>query len=84
MTLPPPLEGAACAGLPPLEADAFFFTAAGRTLGKRVCRGCPVRLPCLERVLEAEHAEELRYGVYAGLTAPERSAIARGRREAAS
>ncbi|MEO8329801.1 MAG: WhiB family transcriptional regulator [Candidatus Nanopelagicales bacterium] len=46
---------------------------------KRVCRGCPVRLQCLEFALDAR----LEHGVWGGLTEAERRSLRRSRQRKA-
>lgn len=44
---------------------------------KAICHGCPVATECLEAAMRAEGAvtEGHRFGVYGGLTGPERTAL---------
>lgn len=45
---------------------------------KTICRGCPVRIPCLEEALRYEAADgHLMWGVWGGTTPQERSRIRR-------
>lgn len=66
-----------CKALTPAEADRVFFTAKGRREAKRLCAGCPAREVCLGRALDAEAGDDsrIRYGVYGGVTGPERAKI---------
>ncbi len=70
-------ELAACDGLDP--TGSVFFPARGHSAApaKAICAGCPVVGECLAWALEHED-----YGVYGGLTAPERDEIRRVRRVA--
>lgn len=65
----------ACRGLDP---DVFFPERGGSMVAatwkaRRVCAGCPVRLPCLEHALE--WPEKL--GVWGGTTEQERRRLRR-------
>lgn len=59
--------------------DAFFFEEEGRDanreykkrLAKKICEQCPVQMLCLEYALE-NHEQ---YGIWGGLTKPEREKI---------
>ena len=53
----------------------LFFPEKGESGhdAKRVCRGCPVRLPCLEYGLAAREP----HGIYGGLSARERTRLLR-------
>jgi WhiB family redox-sensing transcriptional regulator len=63
---------AACAQTDP---DCFFPEKGGSTReAKKVCRGCFVRVECLEYALE--HQE--RFGIWGGLSERERRALKRG------
>ena len=66
-------QNAACRGMDP----AIFFPDLGNHnhAAKRVCAGCPVRIDCLEHALNA--GEE--FGIWGGLTEPERRRVTRGR-----
>lgn len=44
---------------------------------KAICARCPVTTECLQVAMEAE-TTELRYGIWGGLTAKERHALAKG------
>lgn len=70
-------EQAACAGL---DTEVFFAGPDDRSAidaAKAICAGCEVRGRCLEYAI----AGELTVGVWGGLTAQERSRVAReGRR----
>jgi WhiB family redox-sensing transcriptional regulator len=70
---------AACTGLAP---DVFYPPPGQADAAKRVCRGCPVRTPCLVDVLGWESSGR-RHGVVGGLTPTERDRLVAGyRREA--
>ncbi len=59
-----------------VDPEAFFPEKGGSTREpKRVCRGCPVRVECLEYALE--HQE--RPGIWGGVTERNRRRLARGR-----
>ena len=71
---PPWQDQALCAETDP---DAFFPEKGGSTSdAKKVCQNCPVRAECLEYALE--HDE--RFGIWGGLSEPERRKIRRQRR----
>lgn len=63
---------AACKNLTGEEADRIFFIKPGQssTRAKLLCRGCPVRVPCLAFAIV--HHEQ---GIWAGLTDDERYEI---------
>lgn len=66
-------DDAACTGLDP---DVFFPVDDGKSRlsavqAKRVCQLCPVRDPCLSWATSAS----VDYGVWGGLTGPERRAL---------
>lgn len=64
-------DQAACAG----QDTALWFPAAGQsTTAKQTCDGCPVRAECLYDALETESTYH-RYGMYGGLTGPQRRAL---------
>ena len=61
------------------DPEAFFPEKGGSTReAKKVCRGCEVRMECLEYALE--HDE--RFGIWGGLSERERRRILRRRRTA--
>lgn len=72
-------EQASCAGM---ETEMFFtplVDAPGRQVEelptiRRMCAACPVQPQCAEHAIKHEA-----YGVWAGLTAPEREVIRRKR-----
>jgi len=75
-------DQAACQSVDP----ELFFPAGqdtpsqdGVNAAVRVCRGCPVRLQCLEFALETR----LEYGVWGGLTEQERRSLRRSRQRKA-
>lgn len=55
--------------------DDFWFPEKGGSTraAKRVCMACEVRIPCLEYALEHREA----FGIWGGLSEPERRAILR-------
>lgn len=56
------------------DPEAFFPEKGGSTReAKKVCRGCEVRVECLEYALE--HGE--RYGIWGGLSERERRRMSR-------
>lgn len=67
------LTGAACRNHP--TPEIFFPTPAhhGTADAKAVCRGCPVREPCLLDALE----RNLQDGVFGGLSTYERNQLRR-------
>lgn len=77
-TAPDWRSGALCAQTDP---EAFFPAKGGTTRpAKRICQGCQVRAECLAYAL----AEDIRYGVWGGLSPNERRAIAARTTTAAS
>lgn len=66
---------AACGEVDP----ELFFVERGRSSApaKRICAGCPVRLPCLELALSAAGSYADDHGIYGGLTPRERLALRR-------
>jgi WhiB family transcriptional regulator, redox-sensing transcriptional regulator len=68
---------AACRGLDP---EVFYpVTDEEADIAKTVCRGCPVRQPCLEHALTVREKD----GVWGGATERERRRIIRQRRRTA-
>lgn len=60
---------------PETDPDAFFPEKGGSTAdAKKVCRGCPVKDPCLQWALDNDE----RYGVWGGLSDRERRRLKRG------
>ena len=55
------------------EPDALFVEGAAQQAAKRVCAGCPVRLPCLADALD----NRIDHGVWGGMTDRERRALRR-------
>jgi len=53
----------------------WFFDDTSPVEAVALCRGCPVRAACLDHAL----AKPERYGVWGGLSAPQRERIRRGR-----
>jgi WhiB family redox-sensing transcriptional regulator len=67
-------ERAACVGR---DVEDFFTESRPRVREiKNLCAGCPVRRLCLDEAMRAEDTS--RYGIYGGLTAAERTDLARG------
>jgi WhiB family redox-sensing transcriptional regulator len=70
---------AACRGQP----TSWFFAERGgvptTANALAICRGCPVRLDCLDDALAFEAGERVAFGVRAGFTAAERIAMIRRR-----
>lgn len=67
---------AACVGA---DLDLFFpVKVTDEDAAKQVCKPCPVRAECLQHALKVREA----FGVWGGLTSPERDALLRrdGRR----
>ena len=63
----------------PEVADLFFPEKGGGTrTAKRICAGCPVRVPCLDYALDNDE----RFGVWGGLSERERRRLKRRRRAA--
>ena len=72
------MGGALCAQTDP---EAFFPEKGASTkAAKRICGSCPVRDECLEYAIE----NEVRFGVWGGLSDRERRRVARQRREDAA
>lgn len=69
---------AACQSADP---ELFFPNSsfADTRAAKRICRGCPVRVQCLEFALSSR----LEYGVWGGLTENERRSLRRSRQRKA-
>lgn len=68
-------EQASCRGLPTEEFFTESRTGARRI--KQICARCPVRQQCLDEAIRAEDTS--RYGIFGGLTAAERTQLARHR-----
>lgn len=69
---------AACAGVDP---DLFFPERGASTReAKSVCRGCEVRIDCLEYALA--HGEK--FGIWGGMSERERRRVRRGRNQSAA
>lgn len=67
-----------CQALDQAEADRIFFDdKRSVTTAVRVCMGCPVRVECGLEALKAEDGVLERYGVFGGLRAEDRTAMAR-------
>ncbi|MEX0172787.1 WhiB family transcriptional regulator [Streptomyces sp. LMG1-1-1.1] len=70
-----------------VDPDLFFPVGTGSPAlaqeeeAKRVCRGCPVREPCLRSALAQPHPPS---GVWGGLTEAERHALERRARRKAN
>jgi WhiB family redox-sensing transcriptional regulator len=63
------------------DPEAFFPEKGGSpAAAKAVCAGCPVTGECLEWAL----ANDVRYGVWGGLSAPQRGGIRRWRGSAST
>jgi WhiB family redox-sensing transcriptional regulator len=79
--MPADLDDAACRGL---DVELFFSYETERGSVERqhraqaiqVCSGCPVRRECLDYAMRTEPTD-LRYGIWGGLTGPERRTLAR-------
>lgn len=70
---------AACKGR---DLDEFFTESkSGMQRAKLFCAACPVQPRCLTEVMAAEE-QSARYGVYGGLTAAERTELAKRQRSA--
>lgn len=68
----PWMDSSICAETDP---DAFFPEKGGSTVeAKRICKGCPVRVECLEYALRTEQ----RFGVWGGYAERERRQLKRG------
>lgn len=79
---PPPdwHKVAACAETDP----ELFFPVTGRltAAAEMICRRCPVRTDCLDDALRAEAAGLLRFGIWGGLSAYQRTQTAAERSRA--
>ena len=62
-------------GFFPVEGEQPAERAQREEASRAVCRGCPVRQPCLQLALDLDVAE----GIWGGLTAGERRALRRKR-----
>jgi WhiB family redox-sensing transcriptional regulator len=70
-------QHAACRGL---EPEVFYPTSEEQTEeAKAICRGCPVREPCLDYALDNRERD----GVWGGATERERRRMIRQRRKSA-
>jgi WhiB family redox-sensing transcriptional regulator len=71
-------EEASCRSVDP---EVFFPDRQGdhATMAKAICRGCPVRMQCLEFALDAR----LDHGVWGGMTEYERRSLRRSRQRRA-
>lgn len=68
-------NAAACQGR---DVEEFFTESKPRVREiKNVCARCPVSRQCLDEAMRTEDSS--RYGIYGGLTAAERDALARRR-----
>lgn len=86
MPAPDWLDQARCAGRP---LEVFFPTASAKetknragtwTRARAVCNLCPVRAECLAWAMKLETSDNLRFGMYGGLTPKQRRRLhARGR-----
>ena len=57
------------------DPECWFPERGGSTRdAKKVCRGCPVQVECLEYALE----HDLRFGIWGGLSERERRRLKRG------
>lgn len=63
----------------------IFFSSKSVGLARQICRGCPVRMECLESALVREDGigKGLRTGIVAGITGAQRWAIEQQRKAAA-
>ena len=73
--LPEWSERSSCKGVDP---DLFFPEGPSAALAqaKEICRGCPVRNPCLDYAIDNNE----RFGVWGGTSERERRRITRARR----
>jgi len=64
-----------------VDPEVFFPERQGdhATMATTICRGCPVRMQCLEFALNAR----LDYGIWGGLTEHERRSLRRSRQRKA-
>ncbi|WP_445524756.1 WhiB family transcriptional regulator [Streptomyces cyslabdanicus] len=67
----------------PLDPEVWF-RKADRSKAREFCEACPVAARCLETVMRREEdlSAGYRHGIFAGLTGPERAALARARERA--
>lgn len=72
---------AACTVVAPETFYPLDLTPTGPavTAARRICGGCPVRMACLADVMASENPAR-RWGVTAGLTPDERTALFAGQR----
>ncbi|KOX11668.1 WhiB family transcriptional regulator [Nocardiopsis sp. NRRL B-16309] len=59
------------------DPDAQFVQGREQNRAKLICRGCPLRTPCLAEALDAR----IEFGVWGGMTERERRALLRRRKE---
>ena len=64
-----------------IDPEVFFPEHQGdhASIAKAICRGCPVRMQCLEFALDAR----LDHGVWGGMTENERRSLRRSRQRKA-
>lgn len=55
------------------DPDTLFAKGADQNTAKRICQGCPVRLPCLVEAL----THRIHEGVWGGMTERQRRALLR-------
>lgn len=69
----------ACANLPEVVADQFFFgdDPADHAIALSICGQCPLVSACLQAALDAEHGRGMtaRHGIFGGTTPTQREAI---------
>lgn len=74
---PPWFADASCRELPAELFDLFYPVKGGSyTDARRICRGCPVRVQCLDLAMTAEEGIGERFGMFGGLSANERDHLA--------
>jgi WhiB family transcriptional regulator, redox-sensing transcriptional regulator len=67
---------------PPGDDERHGDKVAREAQAKAICRGCPVRYPCLELALQAPDASQ--YGIWGATNETERIQLRRRRRRAAA
>lgn len=80
----PDFDRVECAGKKDLFEQAGAGAAHSVQEAKQVCEGCPIREGCLSWALnmEGDFSAAHRWGIYGGLTVPERVAFQESQRAA--
>lgn len=74
----PALPGAACKGM---DTEIFFSRGLGVATARKICAGCPARVPCLEYALNWDREHPVFFdriqGVWGGTNEAERRKLLR-------